>query len=146
MTLAQWFSTRGARDNLRLGYKYIYIQFIIFMINMLKKLKIKMKKKITAPPLLYVGYSVMLFCVSEQLKPFLIALCSKHPSAAWAYDTQTTALGWIKEASVALTRFWWMTIVIKVKTIIVTYRSRALGARLSVIIKGLVHFQIKISW
>ncbi len=37
-----------------------------------------------------------------------------------------------------------MTIVIKVKTIIVTYRSRALGARLSVIIKGLVHFQIKI--
>ncbi len=55
MTLAQWLSTRGVRDNLRLGYKYIYIQFIIFMINMLKKLKIKMKKKITAPPLLYVG-------------------------------------------------------------------------------------------
>ncbi len=43
---------------------------------------------------------------------------SKHPSTAWAYYSQTTALGWIKEPTIAPVKFWWMTIVIKVRTII----------------------------
>ncbi len=70
---------------------------------------------------------------------------AQNLTAAWAYDTQTTALGWIKEASVALARFWWMTIVIKVKTIIVAYRSRALGARVSVIIDAQTNVYVH-SW
>ncbi len=66
-------------------------------------------------------------CFSSRCVKYRLNSVSKHPTAAWAYDMQTTAHSWIKEASVAPARFWWMTIVIKVKTIIVAYRSRALA-------------------
>ncbi len=58
---------------------------------------------------------------------------SKLPTAACAYNMQTTALGWIEQARVALVKFWWMRIVVKVKTITVTYRSHTLNAHESVI-------------
>ncbi len=75
-------------------------------------------------------YSVI-FCVSEQLK-FLITLCEiqterRLKTAVWACDTQTTAPGWINQARITLVKFWWVTIIIKIKMIIVTYRSCTLG-------------------
>ncbi len=69
------------------------------MNNMLNNVKIYIK---TAPPL-YVFCDVLCFGAAN---PFLITLCEiqteqRLKTAVWAY-TQTTALGWIKEASVTL--------------------------------------------
>ncbi len=48
-----------------------------------------------------------MYSVFWSSKMFLIALCEIQTerwlkTTVWAYDTQTTALGWIKEASVTL--------------------------------------------
>ncbi len=47
-----------------------------------------------------------MYSVSEQQNISHRAMCiqteRRLKTAAWAYDTQTTALGWIKEASVTL--------------------------------------------
>ncbi len=72
------------------------------MTNMLNNVKIYINKKQH-----HISTYSVIFCVSEQLKPFLIALCEiqterRLKTAVRAYDAQTTALDWIKEASVPL--------------------------------------------